>query len=347
MSHAPVPTGHIDMREARWPRWLVAAGSLCCMTTEDMRPIFLLSLPRSGSTLVQRVLAAHDQIATTPEPWVLLPHAYALEERGMAAEYTHQMAVRAIREFVDRLPGGVAEYRRALRTFITTLYTGVSPEGTSYFLDKTPRYHFVIEELFATFPDAKFIFLWRDPLAIVASISETWGKGRWNVGRWKADLDGLIDLVEASERHTGRSIAVNYEGLVADPDRAWPPIFEYLGLPFDRSVLTSFSSVKLEGRMGDPTGVRRYEDLSRDPLDKWRTTLDTPVRKRWCREYLVHIGEERLAACGYDLHELLERLDRVPMHLSQVPSDLLRTWYWSWAQRRKRSAFDRMSPRVR
>jgi hypothetical protein len=40
-------------------------------------PLFLLSLPRSGSTLAQRILAAHAGIATTSEPWILLPYLYA------------------------------------------------------------------------------------------------------------------------------------------------------------------------------------------------------------------------------------------------------------------------------
>ena len=40
------------------------------------------------------------------------------------------------------------------------------------------------------FPDAKVIFLWRNPLAVVASIVETWTKGKWNVDRWQGDLRG-------------------------------------------------------------------------------------------------------------------------------------------------------------
>ena len=38
-----------------------------------MKPIFLLSLPRSGSTLLHRMLASHPQVATLPEPWVPMP----------------------------------------------------------------------------------------------------------------------------------------------------------------------------------------------------------------------------------------------------------------------------------
>ena len=64
----------------------------------SVRPVFLLSLPRSGSTLVQRLLASHPEVATAAEPWVMLPHLYARRERGIAAEYTQPIAARAITE---------------------------------------------------------------------------------------------------------------------------------------------------------------------------------------------------------------------------------------------------------
>jgi hypothetical protein len=47
------------------------------------------------------------------------------------------------------------------------LYTRAAGEAR-YFLDKTPRYHYVVDDLFRVFPEAKTIFLWRNPLAIVA-----------------------------------------------------------------------------------------------------------------------------------------------------------------------------------
>ena len=89
------------------------------MSTEPT-PLFLLSLPRSGSTLAQRILAAHEPIATASEPWILLPYLYTLRERGIYAEYSHRVLVQAVNDFCAVLPGGrndyVAEVRRlALR----------------------------------------------------------------------------------------------------------------------------------------------------------------------------------------------------------------------------------------
>ncbi|MBA3690706.1 MAG: sulfotransferase, partial [Actinobacteria bacterium] len=223
------------------------------------RPLFLLSLPRSGSTLVQRILAGHEEIATTPEPWLLLPQIYAMRERGLFAEYGQVPSSRAIREFAERLPGGMEDYRAELRSFITGLYERAADDKGTYFLDKTPRYHHIADDLFELFPEGRFVFLWRNPLAIVASISETWGHGRWNVEKYRADLfDGTDNLVSAYRAHEGRSIAVRFEDLVARPLQTWPSVFAHLDLRFEPELLRSFGSVRLDARMGDPTGSRAY-----------------------------------------------------------------------------------------
>jgi hypothetical protein len=291
-----------------------------------MRPLFILSLPRSGSTLAQRVLGAHPDIATAAEPWLLLPHTYATRATGVYAEYGHALAARAIREFTASLPDGEETYRDELRAFVLRLYEYAAGGPAAYFLDKTPRYHFIADDLFGLFPDAKFVFLWRNPLAVVASTVETWGRGRWKIGRWRVDLfDGLANLVASRERHADSSLSMRYEDLVSDPQGHWPQLFEYLELPFDPGILTSFPSVRVPGRFGDPTGVEAYDALTTRSIDKWRSTLANPFRKRWCRDYLRWIGAERLAVMGYQLDDLLERLDAVPVGTKRLGSDLVRS----------------------
>ena len=79
-------------------------------------PIFIFSITRSGSTLLQRVLAAYDDVATVSEPWVLIPQVYALRRRGVVAEYTHPLMVDAIEDFCETLPGdgGITSTRCAI-----------------------------------------------------------------------------------------------------------------------------------------------------------------------------------------------------------------------------------------
>lgn len=308
------------------------------------RPLFLFSLPRSGSTLVQRVLAAHDEIATTPEPWLLLPLLYATRESGTYAEYGEVPAARAIREFAEGLPNGLADYDEEIRAFAMRLYRKASGEATTYFLDKTPRYHFVVDDVLRIFPDGRSVFLWRNPLAVVASIVETWAGGAWSIGRWRADLfDGLARLVATYEANAGRTHAVRFEALVSEPGAAWPPIFAYLDLSFDPSLTKALRPPDVEARMGDKTGA--YESLTVEPIDKWKRSLTSGLRVDWCRRYVQWIGEHRLAVMGYDFEELLASLDAVPARRRSTASDATRMMYGTFAANRRASAFRHLTER--
>lgn len=274
------------------------------------------------------MLASHEDIATVSEPWVLLPYFYTLRRGGVYAEYNHTSATSAIEDFCEALPGGRQDYVEELREFALRLYEKATPNGERYFLDKTPRYHLICREVVEAFPDGKHVFLWRNPLAVVASIIETWGAGRWNIYRHKVDLyDGVEGLVAAYQRHDGSAHAVRYEDLLTDPTPNWEGIFRYLDLSFDASILETFGGVALGGKKGDPTGTRRYRGISLEPLERWRTVLANPLRKAWCRRYLRWLGRERMATMGYDLDALLGDLDALPNTYKDVTSDAWRGSY--------------------
>jgi hypothetical protein len=285
--------------------------------------LFLLSLPRSGSTLAQRILAAHQEIATASEPWILLPYLYTLREHGIYAEYNHRLLVQAVEDFCAVLPGGRDDYVAEIRELAIRLYGKASPKGARYFLDKTPRYHLISDQVVTAFPDAKYLFLWRNPLAVVASIIESWASGKWNLYRFKVDLfDGIDNLVRTYQRHEDKVHAVRYEALITKPEETWGELFRYLNLSFDRSTLRLFGNVELVGRWGDRTGTQKYAEVSADSLERWRQTLNNPVRKAWCRRYLRWIGRDRLAVMGYDLDGLIADLDSLPSSYRRIGSDV-------------------------
>jgi hypothetical protein len=110
--------------------------------------------------------------------------------------------------------------------------------------------------------------------------------------------------------------------VITRPEETWGEVFRYLDLSFDRSALDRFGNVELVGRWGDRTGTPKYTEVSADPLERWRQTLNNPVRKAWCRRYLRWIGRDRLAVMGYDLDGLIAELDSVPMSYRRVGSDV-------------------------
>jgi Sulfotransferase family len=288
-----------------------------------IQPIFLFSVSRSGSTLTQRVIAAHDGVATAAEPWLLLPYAYALREQGISAEYFHPLMVTAIEDFCRQLPAGVDDYRREMRAFALRLYEKASDGTARYFLDKSPSYYLVAEEIMSLFPEGKFVFLWRNPLSIMASIIETFSASRWYPSLFRGDLFiGLPRLIASFGANRARAHAVRFENLTGGGQAHWRRLMEYLEIEFEPGALERFSQVRLDGRMGDPTGTTRYSALSHEPAEKWKKTLANPTRKALCRRYLRFLGPERLALMGYDLAGLMAELDALPTTLASLAPDL-------------------------
>ncbi len=193
------------------------------------------------------------------------------------------------------------------------MYERVAHGEATYFVDKTPMYHLVIDEIFATFPDARFLFLFRNPLSVVASCVELFDGGRWEVARYHSALfESFAYLAPASLHYASRSLTVRFEDLVAGEETHWHRIFDYLELPWKPRLTEQFSAVELRGQKGDPTGTSAYSRLSQEPLHKWRSTLCNPIRRAWCARYLHWLGAERLAAMGYDLGELRRELATLP-----------------------------------
>jgi hypothetical protein len=288
-----------------------------------VRPIFLFSISRSGSTLLQRILASHRGIATVSEPWLLLPHAYTLRPQGVDAEYVHPLLVDAIEDFCEQLPRGSEDYREQMRSFALELY-GKAAGGATYLLDKSPPYCLIAEEIISIFPEAKFIFLWRNPLSVIASMIETWGP--WHPNFMSSDLFiGLPRLIAAHQANRERSHAVRFEDLLGGEPAHWRALADYLEVEFQPEALHDFSKVKLNGRMGDPTGSKRYSQLSSEPAQKWKATLTNPVRRAWCRRYLRFLGDERLAAMGYDRDRLVGELDAQPLSFDSLLPDIARS----------------------
>lgn len=279
------------------------------MGEQAVRPLFLLSLPRSGSTLLQHLLAAHPHIAATAEPWIQLPLVYALRPQGVAAEYGHDTMAVAISDFVESV-GGIDAWRSSIRRWAEDLYLRAAAPDAAYFLDKTPQYDLVADELVSIFPDAKVILLWRNPLAIVSSILRTFDGPGWPLYPYAPHLfQGLATLVQVHERMRERVLDVRYEDIVEAPMEALKRIFGYLQLDMDEAVVETFGSLRLRGRMKDPKWGH-YSGVSREPLDRWREGIQGPLRTHWCRRYLRWIGPRRLALMGYDYDALMSELRR-------------------------------------
>ena len=231
-------------------------------STKQITPLFLLSLPRSGSTLLQRILSSYDEISSVAEPWILLPLLYQLKSGGTYTEYSHFSTYHAVQDLIKEMPNGKSGYYSAVRAAMHEIYNKIAQPDTKYFLDKTPRYALIANEIPQVFPDAKIIILWRNPLAIIASMIETFYQGKWLIFHSKIDLfDGMKNLISLQNQNNEGILVINYEQLIRTPEKELKKITDFLELKFDATVLDNFSNIKYKGTKGDPTGQIKYKKI--------------------------------------------------------------------------------------
>jgi Sulfotransferase family len=134
--------------------------------------VFILSAPRSGSTLLGAMLANHPRVLCPPEPWLLLPlSALRSPTAKIVAAYDHGFARAAWNERVqDQL------LDESVRAFALAAYNSwLNQAGREILVDKTPRYYHLLPWLERLFPRAFKIWLQRNPLDVLSSCKETWG----------------------------------------------------------------------------------------------------------------------------------------------------------------------------
>ena len=288
-----------------------------------MRQCFIISQPRAGSTLLQRLLATHPQIQTVGEPWLAIPFVYALREKGLWAEYIHVSLAQGFGEFVSSLPGGRDEYFREAGDFLIRLQEKISTPGKTWFLDKTPRYHLILDELPKMFPDAKFIVLWRNPLAVAASILNTWKRGRFDIRRYEQDIYwGPENMLRFAKARAGSMMEIRFEDIVAGTSQSIRRVTDFLELPPLESVKLPEDDPLKQARMGDKTGINKFKAVSTAPVEEWKKTFASPLRRFWARRYLDFLGAENLRRMGYEETALRAALNEASGTFSQFWDDV-------------------------
>jgi len=277
--------------------------------------IFIISQPRAGSTLLQRILSGHAQIHSIAEPWIMLHPVYALKKNGCNAEYDSSLARNALDDFLNQIPEGQDLYYLALRRFSATLYNRMTElTSKTFFLDKTPRYYYIIEELYRIFPEAKFIVLLRNPMAVLSSVLKTWFNNNpqelISSSNWADIIKGPGLIVQGIRALKSSAICVKYEELVSNPDKVVHRLCGKINIPYQRGILEYGSSKPLIGRYGDQVGVFKHKAAVTDYVEKWIENLSEPNLCDFGKKYLKELGPELIAELGYSYDETMAKLDK-------------------------------------
>jgi len=267
--------------------------------------IFLISLPRSGSTLLQRILGGSGEIHTTAEPWLMLHPLHAFKPERLKAAYDQQLAASAAADFLSQFPEDRERFYRAVRAYGLTLYNrALEISGKRLFLDKTPRYYSIIPELSQTFPNSRFIILLRNPLAVMSSVLQTWFNNEPQTLSTTSNQRDLIEgprcLLDGIEMFKDKAHLVHYEKLVSNPENAIRSLCDYLDISFSEEMLVYGDRKAPRGRFGDNVGIIRHNRPVNSSLNKWMQNLTSPKLRPYAVDYLQELGHETITRMGYD-----------------------------------------------
>jgi Flp pilus assembly protein TadD len=226
-------------------------------------PIFIVGLPRSGSTLVEQILASHSRVEGTME----------LAELGVIAR---QLAWTRRGAEPDSYPGVLAELgpeeRGSLGETFLSRTQGRRKLQRRYFIDKMPNNFLHIGLIRLILPHAKIVDVRRHPLAAcVSTFKQHFAEGQGfacdltDLGRYYRDY---VDLTAHVDRVLpGRVHRVIYEDLVDDLETQVRSLLDHCGLPFEPACLR-FHQTDRAVRTVSSEQVRR--PIYRAALDHWR-----------------------------------------------------------------------------
>jgi hypothetical protein len=279
------------------------------------RLIFLIGAPRSGTTLLARMLSAHSLIFGRAEPHLITPIAHlGYFGKVQKAPYDPQNVEQAIREIVGELPRGEAGYLDALRAYTDALYAQMmelAPAGKGFFLDKTPAYSLVLPFLAKLYPQAKYVVLTRHPLAVLSSYAESFFDGDYKVAiEHNPVLQRYVPALAAFVRTPPVPIVwVKYEDLVREPEAQFRRVCDYLGVPFEERAISYGESGEEFKGLGDPTGVQRHTRPVTSSVKKWAAEIaNEPATLALVTTVLDELDPADLETLGYPREKIVADL---------------------------------------
>jgi len=230
----------------------------------DSAPIFVVGMPRTGTTLVDRILSSHRDVGSAGE----------LQAMPLAVK---QLAGTPSRVVVD--PATIAASGALDPATIGDTYLARAahhrPAGTSRFIDKLPANFLYIGHIARALPNARIVCLRRNPMDTVwsnyknlfasQSAYYAYSYDLMDTARYYARFDALMHLWD--RLFPGRVLQLSYETLVADQEGQTRLLLDHCGLDWDEACLSFHEN---SAAVATPSAAQVRRPLNADAVGKWR-----------------------------------------------------------------------------
>ena len=225
-------------------------------------PIFIVGLPRSGSTLLEQILASHSQVDGTME----LPNMLALAQKLRRGE--RMSAVNHYPGILKELPA--EQFLEFCEKFIdeTRVHRGSAP----FFIDKMPNNFRHVGLIKLMLPNAKIIDARRHPMgSCFSGFKQLFAEGQEftygleEVGTYYRDY---VDLMDHWDKvFPGQVLRVQYEEVVADLDSQVRRILDYCGLEFEESCINFHET---DRSVRTPSSEQVRQPIYQSGVEQWK-----------------------------------------------------------------------------
>ncbi|HEX4080636.1 MAG TPA: sulfotransferase [Rhizomicrobium sp.] len=234
-------------------------SALGCMLPD---PIFIVGMPRGGSTLVEQILASHSRIEATRELRQLNVIAANLARTVPRSDRGYPALVQAMAPAMFKAVGEA--YLESTRPYRRL--------GLPFFIDKMGHNFTHVGLIHLILPNAKIIDVRRHPLDCgvsqftqMFSTDTPYFSGLTDIGRHYRDYVGLMAHFDAVL--PGKVHRIIYEELVERPEHEIRRLLDYLGVEFEPACLAFH---KTERVILTPSAEQVRRPINRDGLDRWR-----------------------------------------------------------------------------
>ena len=223
-------------------------------------PIFIVGMPRSGSTLLEQILASHSKVEAT------------LELADISNMVLELMAIDASRRYPNALSALVRQQADAYADRYLDQTRHRRTSATPRFVDKMLGNFAFVGFIHLLFPNASIIDIRRQPMAsCFACFKQLFARGLSfsydlvELGRYYSDYVSVMRHID--DVLPGRVLRINYEDLVADPESQVRKVLNYCGLDFEERCLRFYDQKRIVRTISSEQ-VRR--PIYTDSLERWR-----------------------------------------------------------------------------
>jgi hypothetical protein len=254
--------------------------------------LFIIGAPRSGTTMLQVLLASHPQVASTVEltlfnryvgPWLKAWETEVKNRREM--DWWQQGLPMLWTE---------EEFEEFLREFLRRAYAALAKKNPActHLLDKHPNYSLHVHTIKRLIPNARFIHIIRDGRDVAASFlasKDRLGFGVETLAQGGAEWNRWLRAAREAARYGADYLEVRYEDFLTQGAELYGKVLQFCGLPADPAWITqtmeqnTFEKMKARGASGDAKTSISTKHYRHGKAGKWRESFSARDRYEFNR----------------------------------------------------------------